>query len=89
MMNPRVLLWLQTLGISPEAIARKSGEDIPLVEVDGHKSMWTLLYMEWIQHKWHEWARSLGYKDYRVALADAHSDEEFDQWLEEICGKPQ
>lgn len=87
-MNPRVLLWLEHHGLTPDDIARPSGEDVRMVTIHGERNLWTVHYSQWIMGCWHEWATSLGFK--RTAFAAAHnnarlaghSDAEFDAWLE-------
>lgn len=82
--NPRVLLWLIDAEQPFDLIARRSGEDIPLVAEGDQKYPWTVLFVDWIQQRWREWALSLGFKGslpHRKALLGGHTDNEFDAWL--------
>ena len=86
-MNPRVLLWLRSRGLTLDDITRRSGEDIPLVEIeDGRRIPWTIEYSIWITGKWEEWGKSLGFHadSWNKASFNAlqvFTDEDFDLWL--------
>lgn len=86
-MNPRVLAWLRAVGLTPEDTYRKSGDDVPMVTIDGHRNIWTIHYSEWIMARWTEWAHGLGFKRthgqdaHIMALFGGHTDAEFDAWL--------
>jgi hypothetical protein len=80
--NPRVLLWLKANGLTPDSIARRSGEDVRQVVIDGHRNLWTVHYIAWIDRRWREWAASLGFNTQRDAVLSGHTHDEFDAWLE-------
>lgn len=83
--NPRVLAFLRAHGLTEAAIARKSGEDVPRLMIDGSSNLWTVHYMVWISKRWFEWAASLGFtkgsEPHRAALREGHTPEAFDAWL--------
>lgn len=85
-MNPRVLLFLKSKGLTLEAIASVDG-DVRRVEVDGDTLPWTVHYMLWVQRQWEEWAHRLGfsyrhgYRAWENALSAGHTAAEFDTWL--------
>lgn len=74
-LNPRVVCWARSRGIDPHSLVAS-----PPTYIDGMR--WTVHFMIWIQERWRAWATELGYGDHRVALANGHSHEEFDAWLE-------
>jgi hypothetical protein len=88
-LNPRVWWWLKAVGLEWPAIQRQDDEDTRMVTVDGERSLWTILYSEWIRARWAEWAGTLGftrrehgYAPHELALAGGHDAREFDTWLE-------
>jgi len=83
--NPRVLAWLDFAGLPIDAITRRSGDDVPVVTTaQGERNVWTVLVMSWINARWAEWARELGFHGadaHRKALLSGHTEAEFDAWL--------
>lgn len=82
--NPRVLIWLRSINLTIKDIARKSGEDVVKITVNGNTNFWTIHYSEWIMEKWNQWGILLGYAGsdaHRIAQANGHTAEEFDAWL--------
>ena len=79
--NPRVLRWLDSVGLPLESIARGDGEDVPMVKVDGERNLWTIHYMLWVQARWRDWAKQLGYENQEKAQSAGHLADEFDSWL--------
>lgn len=89
-MNPRVLAWLDAHGLPADAIARRCGDDVPRVSLNGDVNVWTVHYSKWIHERWQEWAATLGfYGDYawRNALLAGNRDEAFDAWLQDWLRK--
>ena len=88
--NPRFVLWCESRGFRPDSFVRETGEDSKRVlhhNGDGHLYPWGIVFSQWIQDRWTEWARSLDFKDgngwqaHRLAQAAGHTHEEFDVWL--------
>lgn len=91
--NARWLIWLRTIGETPETFRRRESEpygELTKVDVDGKKTLWTIAYSEWVRARWREWAAELGFKvgdastqfPWERALASGHTQEDFDRWLE-------
>lgn len=76
--NPRFVIWAESRGLSPAELMRPDRDEV--VNIDN--TPWTVLFMSWISDRWYEWARELGYRDAVTALADGHTHEDFDAWLE-------
>ena len=76
--NQRVLRWLDSVGLPLESIARGDGEDVPMVKVDGERNLWTIHYMLWVQARWRDWAKQLGYENQEKAQSAGHLADEFD-----------
>lgn len=81
--NPRVLAWLNAAGLKRSQIARRSGEDMPVVVVNGDRNEWTVHFTRWIGDRWTEWAQGLGFKSHIEALLGGATDDEFDAFLAE------
>jgi hypothetical protein len=79
--NPRVLLWLKTVGKTIDDIRRPSLEhDLP--RIDGMP--WTIVYIAWSEAMWTEWGRSLGFngsRGHETALMNGHTREQHSEWL--------
>lgn len=91
--NPRWVLWLRSIGETPETFRRQEPEpygELTKVDVDGQKTLWTIAYVEWVCARWREWAAELGFTTgdashrlpWERALAAGHTQEDFDRWLE-------
>ena len=82
--NPRCDAWLRAHGLTYADIKRERGKGIPRVTIDGECTLWTVHFMRWVQAQWRAWGTMLGFDGVRPhhnALANGHTEGDFDQWL--------
>ena len=89
--NPRWVLWLKTLGSSPDQFQVKDehGDSARIPHPSGGLVPWGIVFSEWIRGKWHTWATELGFErdgfgnqPHEIALTSGYTPEDFDRWLE-------
>lgn len=88
-MNPRVAAFLREHKLGAQDIARRSGEDLPVLTLCGTRLPWTVHYTQWIQRMglryaqehWRERAKGISAAKWtHYALVDPG----FEPWLEAI-----
>jgi hypothetical protein len=81
--NPRVLLWLKTIGKTTADIhVEPWSPDHDVARINGMP--WTVLFMSWSGAMWMEWGRSLGFngsRGHETALMSGHTREQHAEWL--------
>ncbi len=93
-LNPRVVLWLKAVKLTPADIVPLPGtaNEVRRVKVPDEEGevMWTIAYSEWIRRKWIKWGTALGFKrdgfgnlPHEVAFANGHTAKQFEVWLSE------
>lgn len=93
-LNPRWVCWMLSRGDDPRTFVctRLDGEVPRVADEAGRVLPRTLVFSQWVQARWREWASELGFADrngrlaHEVALGSGRTHADFDAWLSAKVG---